>query len=152
MRHAIALFLFFVPVLASAQTIEITPLEPIPQIQDPEPRMPRVSQAPGAVVRVLDRVSGEVRDLELDNGEDARIGRLEVSLAECRYPTADPSSDAYAHLTVRDQDAAEPPVFAGWMIASSPALNALDHVRYDVWVLRCANTAGEGVSGAVKSP
>jgi len=29
------------------------------------------------------------------------------------------------------------PVFKGWMIASSPALNALDHPRYDVWVLRC---------------
>ena len=27
--------------------------------------------------------------------------------------------------------------FAGWMIADSPALNALDHPRYDVWVLRC---------------
>jgi len=23
------------------------------------------------------------------------------------------------------------------MIASSPALNALDHPRYDVWVMRC---------------
>ena len=29
------------------------------------------------------------------------------------------------------------PVFAGWMVASSPALSALDHARYDVWVLRC---------------
>ncbi|MGB0439332.1 MAG: DUF2155 domain-containing protein [Paracoccaceae bacterium] len=32
------------------------------------------------------------------------------------------------------------PVFEGWIIASSPALNAMDHARYDVWVLRC-NTA-----------
>ncbi|MGB1970407.1 MAG: DUF2155 domain-containing protein, partial [Paracoccaceae bacterium] len=28
--------------------------------------------------------------------------------------------------------------FMGWMVASSPALNPLDHRRYDVWVLRCA--------------
>ena len=27
--------------------------------------------------------------------------------------------------------------FSGWMVASSPALNALDHSRYDIWVLRC---------------
>jgi hypothetical protein len=29
------------------------------------------------------------------------------------------------------------PVFSGWMIASSPALSAMDHPRYDVWILRC---------------
>jgi hypothetical protein len=28
-------------------------------------------------------------------------------------------------------------VFSGWMIADSPALSALDHARYDVWILRC---------------
>ena len=28
-------------------------------------------------------------------------------------------------------------LFDGWMIASSPALNALDHPRYDVWVIGC---------------
>ncbi|MDA9980314.1 DUF2155 domain-containing protein, partial [Yoonia sp.] len=27
--------------------------------------------------------------------------------------------------------------FAGWMLASAPALNAMDHPRYDVWALRC---------------
>jgi hypothetical protein len=27
--------------------------------------------------------------------------------------------------------------FQGWMIASSPALMALDHARYDIWLIRC---------------
>jgi hypothetical protein len=36
------------------------------------------------------------------------------------------------------------PVFSGWMIASSPALNAMDHPRYDVWLLRCQTEAAEG--------
>ena len=27
--------------------------------------------------------------------------------------------------------------FRGWMIASSPALMALDHARYDIWLIRC---------------
>ena len=31
----------------------------------------------------------------------------------------------------------EAPAFHGWMIASSPALSALEHSRYDVWVIRC---------------
>ena len=28
-------------------------------------------------------------------------------------------------------------LFSGWMLASSPALNALEHPVYDVWVLDC---------------
>ncbi|NOX82694.1 MAG: DUF2155 domain-containing protein [Alphaproteobacteria bacterium] len=29
-------------------------------------------------------------------------------------------------------------IFRGWMFASSPALNALEHPVYDVWVISCA--------------
>ena len=94
-----------------------------------------VSRGNGAVLRVLDKLTGDVRDVELANGTGAPIGRLQLELGECRYPEGNPSGDAYAFVTVRDEASA--PVFSGWMIASSPALNALDHPRYDVWVIRC---------------
>jgi hypothetical protein len=93
-------------------------------------------QAPAALLRWLDKVSGEAADVELSRGQSAVWGRLTIQLDECRYPAEDTSSDAYAHLTIRDS-LAKDPVFSGWMIASSPALSALDHPRYDVWVLRC---------------
>lgn len=34
-------------------------------------------------------------------------------------------------------DASRPTVFKGWMFASSPSLNALEHPVYDVWVIDC---------------
>ena len=92
--------------------------------------------AAGAVLRALDKLSGETRDLRLGNAETAAFGRMQVTLGECRHPAGNPAGDAYAWLVIRP-GSAEPPVFEGWMIASSPALNALDHSRYDVWVLRC---------------
>ena len=36
-------------------------------------------------------------------------------------------------------------LFEGWMIASSPALMALDHPRYDVWALRCGAAPDEAL-------
>jgi hypothetical protein len=90
----------------------------------------------GAVLRGLDKVNAEFQDIEILNGSSVRFERLVIDLGECRYPENNPAGDAYAFLTIRDQGAAEP-VFQGWMLASSPALNALDHARYDVWVLRC---------------
>ena len=65
---------------------------------------------------------------------------MDIKLSECRYPVNNPVGDAFAHLTI-SQDKSESDLFRGWMIASSPALNSLEHARYDVWVLRCAMVA-----------
>jgi len=99
--------------------------------------------APGAEVRVLDKLSGALFDIDLSRGEAQTNGRLTVQLDECRYPVDNPASDAEAHLTIHDSAVTEP-VFSGWMVASAPALSALDHPRYDVWVLRCDTSAAEG--------
>ena len=95
-----------------------------------------VSVGRGAMLRGLDKITGEVADITLGNGEVARMGRIMIALGECRYPVGNPSGEAYAYLAI-GEDASEEPVFTGWMIASSPALNAMEHQRYDVWVMRC---------------
>jgi hypothetical protein len=95
-----------------------------------------VSSSPGALLRGLDKVSGEVTDLDLSVGETVQLGRLVVTLSDCRYPADDPAGDAYAFVTI-EAEGMTGPAFEGWMIASSPALSALDHPRYDVWVMRC---------------
>lgn len=92
--------------------------------------------AKGGTVRVLDRMTGAVNDYDLAPGQMQVEGRLNVRLDECRYPSDQPTGEAYAHLTILDSGQLDP-IFKGWMIASSPALSALDHPRYDVWVLHC---------------
>ncbi|WP_323770382.1 DUF2155 domain-containing protein [Antarctobacter sp.] len=96
----------------------------------------KASNGTGAVLRGLDKLNAKVTDIVLQNGETEVLGLIEIALKECRYPEGDPSGDAYAFLTIREAGVAKP-VFSGWMIASSPALNAMDHARFDVWVLRC---------------
>lgn len=93
-------------------------------------------QARGAALRWLDKVAGATGDLELSLGQTGQAGRLTILLDDCRYPVEGQPTEAFAHLTVRDSLIPEP-VFSGWMIAEAPALSAMDHRRYDVWVLRC---------------
>ena len=95
-----------------------------------------VARANGALLRGLDKISGRTLDMPILVGEAVRYGRLEVRLGECRYPEGDPSSDAFAQLTITDTTQ-NVTLFSGWMIASSPALSALDDARYDVWVISC---------------
>lgn len=95
-----------------------------------------VASGQGAVLRGLDKVNGHTLDVEIHSGGGREVLGLEVELADCRYPVKNPTGDAFAFLTIRDSGS-EDVVFQGWMFASAPALNALDHSRYDVWVLRC---------------
>ena len=90
----------------------------------------------GAQLRFLDKLTNETGDVALSRGQSAKFGRLVVRLDSCRYPTGNPASDAEAHLTVIEEST-EATLFSGWMLASSPALSALDHPRYDFWVLSC---------------
>lgn len=110
-----------------------------------QPTGQAMAQTPGqevasgnrAVLRALDKVSGETTDLVLDRGGHATYGRLEITLVACRYPSDEPAADAFAFLEIHDTRNDEQ-LFRGWMFASSPALNALDDPRYDVWVLTCS--------------
>ena len=90
-------------------------------------------------LRGLDKVSGETVDLQIQVGAQIEFRRLEITLVSCRFPVDDPAADAYAFLEIHDRLRGEQ-LFRGWMIASSPALNALDDPRYDVWVLRCTTS------------
>ena len=95
--------------------------------------------ATGAVLRAMDKLNGNVVDIELANREIRDFGPLTIRLTECRYPAGNPAGDAFAGLEITDP-ARNTVIFQGWMSASSPALNAMEHARYDIWVLRCANT------------
>ncbi|MCA0869918.1 DUF2155 domain-containing protein [Seohaeicola saemankumensis] len=90
----------------------------------------------GALLRALDKVNGATVDVEVRAGETGELFNLDVALADCRFPVDNPTGDAFAYLTIWEKGKVQA-IFEGWMIASSPALNALDHSRYDVWVMRC---------------
>ena len=100
---------------------------------------PVTQQGARITLRALDRMLGRPTDIELDVGQTVLFGRIAIHVPECRYPADNPASDAFAHLRVLDTGGNM--LFDGWMVASSPALSALEHPRYDVWVLRCANTS-----------
>lgn len=108
-------------------------------------------QASGATLRGLDKLNGDVVDIELKTGFSIRFGSIRIELTDCRYPEDNPTGEAFAFLTMfeeaKDGSLSDSPVFRGWMVASSPALNALDHFRYDVWVMRCTTPAPDAASG-----
>ena len=104
------------------------------QVDDPQATV----EANVLHLRGLDNLNGTAQDFDCRVGDTTRFGHLEILAEACRVPRDEPKADAFAFLRIRDiREAA--PRFSGWMFASSPALSALDHPRYDVWVLSCSN-------------
>lgn len=105
-------------------------------LHDQRPDGPEMASGESARLRGLDKISGAIEEITLPVGDTVMFHRLSITLTACRYPAEDPEADAFAFLQITDTTH-DDLAFRGWMVASSPALNALDHPRYDVWVLGC---------------
>ena len=100
------------------------------------------------VLQGLDKVTARVSTFETLIEKSVRFGTLEIIPRACdRTPPEEPP-ESTAYLDITDMRPGAPPIdlFHGWMFASSPALNALEHPVYDVWVLECKVLVDEGES------
>ncbi len=91
------------------------------------------------ILQSLDKVTARVSQLVLSKGEKAKLGTLEIVMHHCDRtdPTEIPESTALLEIGENLQTPSQKHVFYGWMFASSPAVNPLQHPVYDIWVLEC---------------
>ena len=64
--------------------------------------------------------------------------------AEAVPPEEPPESTAYINISEIRPGENNKKAFDGWMFASSPGLNPLEHPVYDIWVLKCGHNEGDG--------
>ncbi|MCF4164761.1 DUF2155 domain-containing protein [Zavarzinia compransoris] len=132
------------------------PIEEIPEIDVPpaeptEPAAPAEEAAPsgdmpGVVLGGLDKITGRTTEIRVAMGEAAKFGTLTIRVRQCITAPPDETPESSAFLEITDEPPGREgalPVFSGWMFASSPALSALEHPVYDVWVTACM-TASPG--------
>ena len=95
------------------------------------------------IMQGLDKVTARVSTFEAPLRATVQFGTLEITVKSCdRTPPEEPPESAVL-LEVMENRPGEPlaELFTGWMFSSSPALSALEHPVYDVWVLGCKRTA-----------
>ena len=96
-----------------------------------------------AVLRGLDKVTARISTIEAPIRETVHVGTLRILAQTCRTRPPEDPPETTAFLEIMDIKPGEAPVrlFTGWMFASSPALSALEHPVYDVWVIDCKASA-----------
>lgn len=108
-----------------------------------------------AVIALLNKRNGLVRDLEMRPGDSARVGRVIVRLRACETTPpweSPPETGAFVQLSVQEQrDDKWYRVFSGWLFKDRPDRNIVQHPIYDVFVKSCAMTfpGGDPVARAL---
>ena len=98
-----------------------------------------------AVLQGLDKVTARVSTFNAPIGTSIKFGTLEIIVRKCdkRPPEETPESAAFIGVWEVRPGEFITSVYSGWMFASSPALAAMEHPVYDVWVLDCKNIESE---------
>lgn len=92
-----------------------------------------------AVLGGLDKITAKVGTIEAPVGEPVHFGTLEIIVRSCKKRRPEENPESAAFLDIWDRKPGQPAqdLFRGWMFASSPALSAMEHPVYDIWVLDC---------------
>lgn len=109
------------------------------------------------ILRGLDKISGQAVYIFAPVGVPVKFATLTITARYC-YSTPQietPETTAFIQIDDHRPDApkgsAPKRVFTGWMLASSPSLNPLDHPLYDVWVISCRTNQPGQVAPTVAS-
>jgi len=127
------------------ESIPLPPPEPSPRTPPPPAEPPPPAQSlktpvvVGVVLGGLDKIAARTARFEANINEQVFYNTLIVTARTCktRPPEEPPESAAYVDIQERKPDGTTANIFSGWMFASSPALNALEHPVYDIWVISC---------------
>ena len=105
------------------------------------------------VLRGLDKITGRPTNIFAPIGVPIDFATLTITARYCYStpPSEPPETAAFVEITDHRPDQPQKQVFSGWMHASSPSLNGLQHPLYDVWVISCKTIQPGQVAPVVAS-
>jgi len=96
-----------------------------------------------AVFSGLDKITGRIIQFDVYINETVQFGALQVTPKVCytRPPTEPQQTTGFIEVDEITLERKVRRIFTGWMFASSPGLNAVEHGVYDVWLVDCKQSS-----------
>lgn len=91
----------------------------------------------------LDKITGRITTFDVYIDETVQFGALQITPRACytRPPTETQRTSVFVEVDQVSLKGSIERIFTGWMFADSPALNAIDHAVYDIWLLDCKQSS-----------
>ena len=139
MRLLVAVSLSFALAAGPAGAQQTRPVDP-ETTQDEPPEEPFEPDLQEVVLQGLDKETARILSFGGRVGETVRFRTLDIAIRRCQRTPPDEPPERAAFLQIYDVDpdtGKRTMAFSGWMFKSKPALSAMDHPIYDVWVKDC---------------
>lgn len=91
----------------------------------------------------LDKITGRITTFDVYVDETVQFGALQITPRACytRPPTETQQTLVFLEVDQVSLGGDIKRIFTGWMYADSPALNAIDHAVYDIWLTNCKQSS-----------
>ncbi len=91
----------------------------------------------------LDKITGRITKFDVYIDETVQFGALQITPRACytRPPTETQRTSVFVEVDQVSLKGSVTRIFVGWMFADSPALNAIDHAVYDIWLIDCKQSS-----------
>jgi hypothetical protein len=122
------------------KTIRVTPLKNAETKDTDEGHPPANIDGSLVILQGLDKETARIQTFGGKVGSVVTFRTLEIAIRRCQKTPPQLKPEKAAFLQIYDVDPEtkkKKMVFSGWMFASSPALSAMDHPTYDIWVKDC---------------
>ncbi len=145
MKYSLAVLLLLPAAAAYAQDAP-TPAAPgsaAPEASTAQPAPPQPQGGTTLLLRGLEKITGRPTNIVAPIGKPVTFNTLTITARYCYSTPASETPETTAFVQIEDHrpDQNQKQIFSGWMYASSPGLNGMQHPLYDVWVLSCNNNA-----------
>jgi hypothetical protein len=126
---------------AKTKQKDLPPPTTMPETLTQPPEGERIAN-PTATFSGLDKISGRIIAFDVALNETVQFGALQVTPRACytRPPTETQNTTSFVEVDEITLKAEIRRIFTGWMFASSPGLNAIEHPIYDIWLTDCKTT------------
>lgn len=100
---------------------------------------PTVKTKPTLLMRGLDKITGRAFDIVAPLNTPVKFATFTITARYCYSTPQSETPETAAFVQIDDARPDQPVrrVFSGWMYASSPGLNGVQHPLYDVWAIFC---------------
>jgi hypothetical protein len=128
--------------LAFAQNAS-APSPAAPGAQDGQTTSTTPEKPPTLILRGLDKMTGEATTIVAPIDKPVQFATLTIVARYCYSTPPSETPETAAFVQIEDHRPNQPArrIFSGWMYASSPGLNGLEHPLYDVWVVKCVGSS-----------
>jgi hypothetical protein len=152
MKALVVPLLFFSATAALAQSAPIKLIPPKPAASQAVAIPPAAPAGPATLtLRALEKITGRPTNIVAPIGKPVKFATLTITARYC-YSTPQsetPETAAFVQIDDHRPNQSEKRIFSGWMYASSPGLNAMEHPLYDVWVITCTNGTAPAATASV---